>query len=247
MKDQYFGDINDYKKYGLVRILSRFGAIKTTICWMLTPSDDSVNGSSIEYLHKSKYWRDHDSDLYDYLRQTVILKKERNVRLIEKSGLFINTGFFPELLPDDKQGRETYFALFKKQITGSHLIFFDPDNGIEVKSTPYGHKGSSKYIYWRELIDFFSLGYSILGYQHFPRMNRDTYIERLAKVIISKLNPVAVYFFYTSRALFYLITTKKHQAFFHSQLKVLDVKWGKQVKLIKDISKRRHQLSLNYE
>jgi hypothetical protein len=40
MKDQYFGDINDYRKYGLLRILSGMRCsgqsnISAAICWML--------------------------------------------------------------------------------------------------------------------------------------------------------------------------------------------------------------------
>lgn len=39
MKNQYFGDINDYRKYGLIRLLTGAGKLKTTVCWMLTPDD----------------------------------------------------------------------------------------------------------------------------------------------------------------------------------------------------------------
>ena len=44
MKNQYFGDINDYRKYGLIRILSNSGIIRTGICWMLTPDDTRTDG-----------------------------------------------------------------------------------------------------------------------------------------------------------------------------------------------------------
>jgi hypothetical protein len=39
MKNQYFGDINDYRKYGLLRILSDEGSMRTGVCWMLTRDD----------------------------------------------------------------------------------------------------------------------------------------------------------------------------------------------------------------
>ena len=45
MKNQYFGDINDYRKYELLRILTNGGGIKTAVCWMLTREDESVNGN----------------------------------------------------------------------------------------------------------------------------------------------------------------------------------------------------------
>ena len=39
MKDQYFGDINDYRKYALLLELSGSGDICTGVCWMLTGAD----------------------------------------------------------------------------------------------------------------------------------------------------------------------------------------------------------------
>jgi hypothetical protein len=35
---------------------------------------------------------------------------------------------------------------------GTDLIFFDPDNGMEVGSRPWGRRDSCKYLYWRELV-----------------------------------------------------------------------------------------------
>ena len=39
MKNQYFGDITDYRKYGILRVLESAG-IKTGVCWMLTPPNN---------------------------------------------------------------------------------------------------------------------------------------------------------------------------------------------------------------
>jgi hypothetical protein len=50
MKNQYFGDINDYRKYGLLRLLSGRGQIRTAVCWMLTADNGSSDGSRIDYL-----------------------------------------------------------------------------------------------------------------------------------------------------------------------------------------------------
>ncbi len=36
MKHQYVGDINDYRKYALLRALSAGGANRIGVCWMLT-------------------------------------------------------------------------------------------------------------------------------------------------------------------------------------------------------------------
>jgi hypothetical protein len=41
-KSQYYGDINDYRKYGLLRIRSGVGALRTAACWRLTEDDLQV-------------------------------------------------------------------------------------------------------------------------------------------------------------------------------------------------------------
>ena len=46
MKDQYFGDVNDYLKYGLLRALQSQGDLKLLVAWMLTPNDARSDGWS---------------------------------------------------------------------------------------------------------------------------------------------------------------------------------------------------------
>lgn len=42
MKHQYIGDINDYRKYALLRTLSADGVNRIGVCWMLTPDDGGM-------------------------------------------------------------------------------------------------------------------------------------------------------------------------------------------------------------
>ncbi|UIJ71924.1 hypothetical protein [Aurantimonas sp. HBX-1] len=66
------------------------------------------------------------------------------------------------------------------------LIFFDPDNGLEVKKPRNGHKGSSKYLFEEELAACYATGKSVLVYQHFSRLEREPFvvdcIERLRAI-----------------------------------------------------------------
>lgn len=56
------------------------------------------------------------------------------------------------------------------QVTeGCDLLFFDPDNGLEVPSIPKPHPKAGKYIYWNELIPFWARGNSLLIYHHLNR------------------------------------------------------------------------------
>ena len=57
MKNQYFGDVNDYLKYGLLRILADSGNNKIGVCWMLTADDSTRQGNNTRYLLTPAAWR----------------------------------------------------------------------------------------------------------------------------------------------------------------------------------------------
>ncbi len=50
MQNQYFGDINDYRKYGLLRVLQVSGDGSLLVAWMLTPDDGGPEGRFRAYL-----------------------------------------------------------------------------------------------------------------------------------------------------------------------------------------------------
>ncbi len=64
MKNQYFGDINDYKKFGLLRSIMSATDINILISWMLTEDDGSTDGKFIEYLSEPEKWSQYDNQLY---------------------------------------------------------------------------------------------------------------------------------------------------------------------------------------
>jgi hypothetical protein len=55
VKNQYFGDINDYRKYGLLRLLTNRGEIRTAVCWMLTRDDESIDGNLTPLTSAARY------------------------------------------------------------------------------------------------------------------------------------------------------------------------------------------------
>lgn len=63
MKDQYVGDINDYRKYALLRVLSAGGANRIGVCWMMTPSDGGLDGGKLAYLQQPERHRHVDPEL----------------------------------------------------------------------------------------------------------------------------------------------------------------------------------------
>ena len=57
MKNQYVGDVNDYRKYGLLRCLVSSGELRTLVAWMLTPDDDSSDGKLRGYPERRQVGR----------------------------------------------------------------------------------------------------------------------------------------------------------------------------------------------
>jgi hypothetical protein len=229
VKNQYFGDINDYRKYGLLRVLTHGGKIKTAVCWMLTPDDNRGDGGFTSYLERPDKWRDYDQDLFDHLKQCVLDRSARDVAEIENSAILPSCSFFSELVPNDREARAVYQEGAIESARGCDLVFFDPDNGIEVKSKPVGRRDSSKYLYWHEIEDFWKAGHSLLIYQHFPRVPKDLFIEAKAGELIRKTCASEVISFRTPRVLFLLAPQDDHWQFFRERSEEVAEVWGSQI------------------
>ena len=179
MKNQYFGDINDFRKYGLLRSLLRAGNVKLLVAWMLTGADDKKpgDGKFTGYLNEANKHSACDPELHRWLRRRVYEENARSVSLIEDSDLLDATTFYSEGVPDDRDGRHRWAEGLYGAAKDANLVFLDPDNGIEIPSKPYGRKHSSKYVYWGELERLWKDGKSLLIYQHFTRAKRDGFIR----------------------------------------------------------------------
>ncbi len=209
MKNQYFGDLNDYRKYGLLRILTRVSGLRVGVCWMLTPDDKRTDGSLRSYLANPVRWRSFDPDLYDKLQQ---LRRgaRRSVRRARDWNLIPRATYFEVLLHDDSPSRDEYFRATWKKLRECALVFLDPDNGIEVPSTPFGKRGSAKYLYWREIEQAYGGGQSLLIYQHYPRVSRDRFVPTLSARILERTQAARVAAFCTPRVAFFLVQQPGH-------------------------------------
>jgi hypothetical protein len=143
MKDQYVGDINDYRKYGLLRAIIHASGLRLLVAWMLTPDDGGNDGNFVTYLQSPDRWSRHDPNLFAKLKE-LLAHEKRQVSLIENSGLLLDAKYYASHVPDTASGRSSWFNSLDKQAQESDFVFLDPDNGLEVKSKPYGRKNSSK-------------------------------------------------------------------------------------------------------
>jgi hypothetical protein len=229
MKDQYFGDINDYRKYGLLRILTGHGAHRLAVCWMLTPPDGRGDGRFTEYLRAPAAWRPFDPELFDALHGCVLKRGSREVR--HAAGVLPGARFDAAIVPDCHAARAECFERTLTRARGCELLFFDPDNGLEVRSTPRGRAGSSKYLYWTELEQAYRRGHSVLVYQHFPRVRRDPFVERLAGELLGRTAAPEVVAFSTARVLFLLVPQRAHRRRLLARTRVVERQWREQFRI----------------
>lgn len=210
MKNQYFGDINDYKKYGLLRSIISATDLETFVAWMLTPDDGSTDGKFIEYLKQPEKWQHFDKPLYEKTVELLNSNNNRSVELIENTDLLHDSQYYSAFVPDQAAARDKWFSDLKKYSTNSDLVFLDPDNGLEIKSKKYGTKKSSKFLYWHEVASLWKSGKSLLIYQHFIREKRDLFIERMLKALGENTAGSKLEAFSTSNVVFLLALQPKH-------------------------------------
>lgn len=204
MKEQYVGDINDYRKYALLRALSSDGTNRIGVCWMLTPSDGSSDGNKLNYLEQPDRHRHFDAELFDILAHAASEPDRRRLQAIEASEAIPGAAYFNDLLPDGLAGRRRFIDECLADLSGTELVFFDPDNGMETK-LPKGRKNSSKYVYLDELASFYGIGKSLLIYQHFPRIKRQAFIASCADRLRQFAGDAALWAFTTAHVVFFLV------------------------------------------
>ncbi len=192
---------------------------------MLTDQDGRTDGKLLSYLGQPSKYRQYDPELFEWLKQVVEVERDRRTARIETSDLFRSVSFQSSVLADDKTGRNKYFLECSARFTGCDLVFFDPDNGLEIKSARIGRKGSRKYLFWDEASDAFGAGASILIYQHFARKERETYARQLSDELRERTRAASVFTFQTPHVLFLLASQERHSNHFHARLAAIQSEW----------------------
>ncbi len=229
MKDQYFGDINDYRKYGLLRAIRRASQLRLLIACMLTPNDGGTDGKHITYLDKPKQWSHFDPVLFQTLKDLLESGPQRQVSLIEATDLFPNTTYFSTQVPDNPAARRAWFTALCQQAQDCDLVFLDPDNGLEVKSKPYGVRHSSKYLYWHEVTPLWETGKSLLIYQHFIRETHPFFIQRMLTALSQATPGSLVEAFSTKFVVFLLALQPEHHTLHEPIVRTVQDNWVGQI------------------
>lgn len=218
MKNQYFGDFGDYQKFSLLKHLRDLSKLEIIVHWMKTRDDSSNDGSKIKYLSSVGEWSIFEPEIFDFLTKHLAVNT-RDLSLYEKSHHARDINFLNEYIEDENI---RYKLLEKIKNSDSDLIFFDPDNGIEVKST--NSKNKHKYVAWTDIKTAFDSGKSVLVYQHYSRMNRDKFIaQKLAE--FSDHFQEDIFVIKVKHSVYFLLPQEKHKTPISNALKNYSLLW----------------------
>ena len=182
MQNRYTCDVGDFAKYGLMRQFNQDG-FSTALAWYLFPDEGhNADGKYINYIGCDEF-RCCDPCLHDQMKN-LILKDQRNISAVERSKILgSNTLFHSDPLnfndlcsssskvgkTQRKERREKWLSDCINKTEGSDIVFFDPDNGLEVsKPRPISNKGP-KFIYWSDLKPFVKRYQTLVIYNHASR------------------------------------------------------------------------------
>jgi hypothetical protein len=229
VKDQYFGDVNDYRKYGLLRSLIEGSQLRLGVCWLRTGNDGRRDGEFRQYLQQSERWRHYDPELYDALLRLLDPGVERTVLHAESRGLLPGARYHHRVLSDGASERRSYFAEAWHRLRETQLLFLDPDNGLEVQSVIYGKRTSAKYLYWHEVEEAYGRGHSLIIYQHFRRQRRDTFVTDMADNLQYRLGGSRVESFRTANVFFFAAGRPQHSGTFREATELARHRWAPQI------------------
>lgn len=224
MKHQYVGDVNDFRKYALLQVLAAGGANRVGVCWMLTP-DSGTDGGKLGYLEKPEQFRHFDPDLFDLLARASSEPDWRRLDTVETSGAIPGAAYFNEELPAGIEPRRGFMERAQAALVHCDLVFFDPDNGLSVKTVTKAQKEGTKFLFPDEVAAFYSAGKSVLIYQHFARMGREEFVAACAARLHELAPDAALWAFRTAHVVFLLMLHPESPAALAAAVEAASTRW----------------------
>ena len=136
MQDRYVGDIGDFGKIGLLKVLQAQGLSIGVNWYRVEPMDTERKADGSYKQEDGKYLIPEklqacDTSLAEKL--TKIAKSDhRSIRSLEQGDFIPSARYFSE--PVTVAGREEWHKKALDLLKGLDIVFLDPDNGMLVKS-----------------------------------------------------------------------------------------------------------------
>lgn len=255
MQDRYTGDVGDYGKYGLLRRLcgDNVDSLRLGVIWYRTDdaivaADPGNDGKHIGYLRPANEstYRPCDPSLYDRL-QEIVARNDRHVCAIEESGLLgAEAAFYRDYVPGprtDARGearatpRRRWAEQSRRATAECDLVFLDPDNGLETKSTPITRAKAPKYVYLEEVQRLYERGQSVVIYHHLARNGSHTQqVAGWRERLIERIEPDDTFALRFSRGTpraYFVLATSAHAGVLGDRVVALvDSPWGSHFELM---------------
>ncbi len=255
MQDRYTGDVGDFGKYGLLRALCghddpvlRLGVIWYRTDESIVEADSANDGKHIGYLRPDKMpeYRPCDPPLYDRL-QEIVARNDRRVAAVEETGLLgANTAFYRDYVAGprtDASGearaipRRRWADESRRATAKCDLVFLDPDNGLETKSTPITRVKAPKYTYLEEVQQLYDRGQSVVIYHHLARNgSHSQQIAEWCERLIGRIQPGDIFALRfgrgTARAYFVLATPTHAEILADRVLALVGSAWSEHFELL---------------
>lgn len=184
MQDRYVGDVGDFGKYGLLRVLTSVATpLRLGVDWYLVPCEShNLDGKHVGYLQQPRKFRRCDPELFDSLQSMFSDggTAPRRVATIEASSVLPRDTVFhssplaypsTSTLSQREQLRKEWLESALSATETADLVFVDPDNGIECISASRLSAKGPKYVFWSDLDAFAapSRDQSMVIYHHTNR------------------------------------------------------------------------------
>jgi hypothetical protein len=175
LQDKYAGDIGDFIKLGLLRVLIAGSPAGNTlgINWYLAPDEPRRNdGNHVGYLQSTHRLHAKLLGCDDALLTSLeaVVDRGRSLGALLESGVLPESSLHhvePIPIGYDALRRYEWHGRALETLGGADLIYLDPDIGV--RDAP-GASNDHKYVLMSELRDYLEMGVCVVLYQHANRV-----------------------------------------------------------------------------
>lgn len=193
----------------MIRHLLIDGGLSVAVNWMLNPNQGQPNPSRTKYLKEPRQWGKYDPLVFDYLADQVLGHGIRNVSAMSTGSPIEACTFYSSSVPTGGQQRDVWHNEFLAKANGCSVVFYDPDTGIERKSSTGAKR--RKFVLWDELCDALHSGFTLLIYQHRPQdQTPNCGAEDRAVEIQTRLKTNNVLAVYNGVVIFFIVANSGH-------------------------------------
>lgn len=191
MRHSYVGDVGDFGKYGLLRIISGgLGDSRLGVVWYLTDVHEHNNdGKHDGYVkrglqRKRQSFSNCDPSLYKRMKE-IRDSDQLDISMVEDGTVLSgDTLFYGEAVPVFRgrvskaveyeqrwKERAQWHESAMRAVSDAGCVLTDPDNGIAFaeRTKIARRKPSHKHSYWHEIADYLARGQSVIAYHHLGR------------------------------------------------------------------------------